>query len=166
MYDLIAMTRALRVEFEGAVYHITSRGNAGGEVFLTDIDRRHFLETLGETVARYRWICHAYCLMSNHYHLLLETPSANLSRGMQLLNGVYAESFNRLNKRTGHLFQGRFKAIHVEKDAHLLELARYVVLNPVRVGMVRPCTRLAVEQLPGHIGTGHGASIPYDRVAP
>jgi REP-associated tyrosine transposase len=131
------MARPLRIEYEGAVYHITSRGNARAEIFLNDKDRGLFLEILSEVVSRNDWICHAYCLMSNHYHLLIETPSPNLSRGMQLLNGIYTQKFNRQNKKSGHVFQGRFKAILVEKESHLLELARYVVLNPVRACMVR-----------------------------
>ncbi len=131
------MARPLRIEYEGAVYHITSRGNARQRIFLDDKDRTAFLETLAEAVDRYRWNCHAYCLMSNHYHLLIETPSPNLSRGMQLLNGVFTQRFNRHHKRFGHVLQGRYKAILVERESHLLELARYVVLNPVRAKMVR-----------------------------
>jgi len=131
------MARPLRIEFEGAVYHITSRGNAGSQIFLTDSDRVSFLDVLTEVISRFGWICHAYCLMSNHYHLLVETPSPNLSRGMQLLNGVYTQRFNRAADRSGHVFQGRFKAILVEKESHLLELARYIVLNPVRAGAIR-----------------------------
>lgn len=131
------MARPLRIEYEGALYHITSRGNAGGKIFLADKDRLSFLDVLGGVVSRFRWICHAYCLMSNHYHLLIETPSANLSRGMQFLNGVYTQRFNRRHRRSGHVFQGRFKAILVEKESHLLELARYVVLNPIRAKIVR-----------------------------
>ena len=131
------MARPLRIEYEDAVYHITSRGNARERIFLDDEDRNVFLATLGETVTRYGWICHAYCLMSNHYHLLLETPSPNLSRGMKLLNGVYTQRFNRNHKRCGHLLQGRYKSILVEKESHLLELTRYVVLNPIRAKMVR-----------------------------
>jgi len=88
-------------------------------------------------VERYHWICHAYCLMPNHYHLLVETPLANLSQGMRQLNGVYTQAFNRRHNRTGHLLQGRYKAILVEKESHLLELARYIVLNPVRAGLVQ-----------------------------
>jgi putative transposase len=126
------MARPLRIQYEGALYHITSRGNAGAKIFQTDSDRRQFLDVLSRVVSRFGWICHAYCLMSNHYHLLIETPSANLSQGMQLLNGVYTQRFNRASKRSGHVFQGRFKAILVEKESHLLELARYIVLNPVR----------------------------------
>jgi putative transposase len=131
------MARPLRLEYEGAVYHVTSRGNAGTEIFLDDKDRVRFLEVLGDVVERFGWICHAYCLMSNHYHLLVETPQPNLSRGMKHLNGVYTQWFNRQHSRAGHLVQGRFKSIVVEKDSYLLELARYVVLNPVRAKMVR-----------------------------
>ena len=130
------MSRPLRIEYAGAVYHITSRGNEKKAVFKDDQDRINFLNTLQHVNKRYNWICHAYCLMDNHYHLLIETPDGNLSKGMRHLNGVYTQSFNRRHKRVGHIFQGRFKAIIVEKERHLLELCRYVVLNPVRAGMV------------------------------
>ena len=131
------MARPLRLEYEGALYHVTSRGNARESIFLDDGDRSRFLEILADVIKRFGWICHAYCLMTNHYHLLIETPDAGLSRGMQLLNGVYTQRFNRRHDRVGHLLQGRFKAILVEKESHLLELVRYVVLNPVRAKMVR-----------------------------
>jgi len=127
------MARPLRLQFAGAVYHLTSRGNARHKIFFNDADRELFLKTLAHVVSRYRWICHAYCLMANHYHLLVETPKANLSIGMRQLNGIFTQSFNRRHKRVGHLFQARFKAILVEKESHLLELCRYIVLNPVRV---------------------------------
>ena len=127
------MARPLRLEFPGAIYHLTSRGNARQKVFFTDTDRQLFLDTLTGVVSRYSWICHAYCLMANHYHLLVETPKANLSLGMRQLNGIYTQAFNRRHRRVGHLFQGRFKAILVEKESYLLELCRYIVLNPVRV---------------------------------
>lgn len=127
------MARPLRLEFGGAVYHLTSRGNARQKVFFTDSDRQHFLDTLSQVVSRYGWLCHAFCLMENHYHLLVETPKPNLSIGMRHLNGIYTQAFNRRHKRVGHLFQGRYKAILVEKQAHLLELCRYVVLNPFRI---------------------------------
>lgn len=130
------MARPLRLEFEGAIYHITSRGNALDAIFLKDHDREQFLQILGQVVERYGWICHAYCLMSNHYHLLIETPDANLSQGMRQLNGIYTQWINRQHSRTGHVFQGRFKSIVVQKESHLLEIVRYVVLNPVRAGMV------------------------------
>lgn len=129
------MARPLRIEFEGAVYHVTSRGNAQQAIFVDDEDRTRFLERLGQVVDRFDWIWHAYCLMSNH--LLLETPAANLSHGMQLLNGTFAQGFNRRHGRVGHVLQGRFKGILVEKESHLLELARYVVLNPIRAGVVK-----------------------------
>jgi len=95
-----------------------------------------WLEIFGEVCKRFNWICHAYCLMSNHYHVLIETPDANLSKGMRHLNSVYTQRFNRTHGRVGHVFQGRFKAIVVDKDSYLLELSRYVVLNPVRAHMV------------------------------
>ena len=131
------MARPLRIEFEGAVYHVTSRGNARQDIFLDDADRSAFLEVVASAVKRYNWLCHAYCLMSNHYHLVIETPDGNLSEGMRHVNGVYTQRFNRTHRRIGHLFQGRFKAVLVGKDSHLLELCRYVVLNPVRAGLVK-----------------------------
>ena len=131
------MARPLRIEFPGAIYHVTSRGNARRKIFLDDSDRDAFLSTLAWVVERFGWICHAYCLMGNHFHLMIETPEPNLSRGMRQLNGVYTQGFNRLHRKVGHLFQGRFKAILVERDSYLLELARYVVLNPVRAKMVK-----------------------------
>jgi len=127
------MSRPLRLEYPGAIYHLTSRGNARQKIFWGDSDRELFLRILAQIVSRYGWLCHGYCLMDNHYHLLVETPKANLSLGMRQLNGVYTQAFNRRHRRVGHLYQGRFKAILVEKDAYLLELCRYVVLNPLRV---------------------------------
>jgi len=131
------MARPLRLEFAGALYHITSRGNRQESIYESDKDRENFLSILAEGCVAYNWICHAYCLMDNHYHLLIETPDANLSKGMRQLNGRYTQSFNRAHNCVGHVFQGRYKAILVEKDSYLLELSRYIVLNPVRVGMVR-----------------------------
>lgn len=131
------MSRPLRLEYAGAFWHVTARGNERREIFRNDDDRTEFLRILGRTVTLFRWRLHAYVLMGNHYHLLVETPEPTLSRGMRLLNGLYTQGFNRRHRRVGHLFQGRFKAILVEKDAHLLELARYVVLNPVRAGITR-----------------------------
>lgn len=131
------MARPLRIEFAGAVYHITARGNARQDVFLGDDDRESFLELLSRVCDRYQWFCHAYCLMTNHYHLLIETQNSTLSKGMKHLNGTYTQAFNRRHQRIGHVFQGRFKSILVDKDSYLLELSRYIVLNPVRAGMVR-----------------------------
>ncbi len=135
------MARPLRLEFPGAIYHLTGRGNARQKIFFSDADRQLFLDTLAAVVGRYGWICHAYCLMANHYHLLVETSKPNLSLGMRQLNGIYTQAFNRRHQRVGHLFQGRFKAILVEKESYLLELCRYIVLNPIRVkGNVQPST--------------------------
>lgn len=131
------MSRPLRLEFEGAVWHVTSRGNERRPVFRDDTDRETFLRILGRTVGLFRWKLHAFVLMRNHYHLLVETPEPTLSRGMRQLNGLHTQAFNRRHGRAGHVFQGRFKSILVEKDAHLLELCRYVVLNPVRAKAAR-----------------------------
>ncbi|RUM94947.1 MAG: addiction module toxin RelE [Thiothrix sp.] len=131
------MARPLRIEFSGALYHLTARGNAQQSIFIHDDDRANFLQLIENVCNRHHWHCHAYCLMSNHYHLLIETQQPTLSKGMKHLNGVYTQSFNRRHKRVGHVFQGRFKGILVESDAYLLELARYIVLNPVRAQMVR-----------------------------
>ena len=131
------MSRPLRIEFAGALYHVTSRGDGQEDIYLDDADRELFLDVLGEVSERFNWTPHAYCLMGNHYHLLLETPDGNLSKGMRQLNGVYTQRFNRKHKRVGHVFQGRYKAIIVQKQTYLLELARYIVLNPVRARMVR-----------------------------
>src|SRR5258706_13467348 len=129
------MSRPLRLEYSGAVWHVTSRGNDRQKIFGDDADREIFISLLGRTVDLFRWRLHAYVLMGNHYHLLVETPEPTLSRGMRQLNGLYTQRFNRRHRRVGHLFQGRFKAILVDKDAHLLELGRYVVLNPVRAAL-------------------------------
>ncbi|MEA3292633.1 MAG: transposase [Pseudomonadota bacterium] len=131
------MARPLRIEFAGALYHVTSRGDGREDIYLDDTDRQLFMAVLGEVCRLFNWSVHAWCLMNNHYHLLVETPDSNLSRGMRYLNGVYTQRFNRKHSRVGHVFQGRFKAILVEKEAYLLELARYIVLNPVRAGIVR-----------------------------
>src|SRR5512135_2237813 len=130
------MARPLRIEYPGALHHITARGNARKRIYKNDADREAFLETLRDVVKRFGWVCHAYCLMDNHYHLLIETPEGNLSRGMRQLNGIFTQRLNRRHGRVGHLFQGRFKAIVVERESYLLELCRYVVLNPIRAGMV------------------------------
>lgn len=126
------MARPLRIEFPGAVYHITSRGNEQKDVFRDDKDRTFFLDILAQSCNLFNWLCHAYCLMGNHYHLIIETIDDSLSRGMRHLNGVYTQKFNWNHHRVGHVFQGRYKAILIEKESHLLEACRYVVLNPIR----------------------------------
>jgi len=130
------MARPMRIEYDGAVYHVTSRGNERKTIYRDDEDRIAFLEILDAVNRRFNWFCHAYCLMKNHYHLVIETPDGNLSSGMRQLNGVYTQHFNRRHHRAGHLFQGRYKAILIEKESYLPEVCRYVVLNPVRVGAV------------------------------
>lgn len=126
------MSRPLRVAAPGGVFHVIARGNARQAIFLDSVDRARFLELGAHVVERYGLLCHGYCLMDNHYHLLLETPRANLSSAMRQLNGLYAAHFNRAHDRCGHVFQGRFRSIQVEKETHLLEVSRYIVLNPVR----------------------------------
>lgn len=131
-----AMSRPLRLEHPGAVWHVTSRGNEKQPVYRDDIDRQTWLRLLGRVVVHFGWRLHGYVLMGNHYHLIAETPNPSLSRGMRQLNGVYTQAFNRRHARVGHLFQGRFHSVLLQKESHLLELLRYVVLNPVRAGLV------------------------------
>ena len=131
------MSHPIRIEFPDALYHVTARGDRREDIFDDDQDRQTFLATLEQVINQFNWTCYAWCLMDNHYHLLIQTPDGNLSKGMRQLNGVYTQASNRRHRRVGHLFQGRFKAILVDRDAYLLELARYVVLNPVRAGMVK-----------------------------
>ena len=131
------MSRPLRIEYAGALYHVTARGDRREDIYLDDEDRRAWLEVFAQVCRRFNWRCHAWCQMDNHYHILIETIEGNLSQGMRQLNGVYTQSSNRRHNRVGHVFQGRYKAILVERDSYLLELSRYIVLNPVRAGMVK-----------------------------
>ncbi|MDQ6994227.1 MAG: transposase, partial [Mariprofundaceae bacterium] len=131
------MTRPIRIEYAGALYHVTSRGDRQEDIYIDDVDRSSFLTLLAQVSKDYNWLIHAYCLMDNHYHLLVVTPDGNLSKGMRQLNGVYTQLTNRYHGKVGHVFQGRYKAILVQKENYLLELARYIVLNPVRARMVR-----------------------------
>jgi len=151
------MARPLRIEYPGAVYHLTSRGNRQESIFEDDADRYGFLDILGKTVERYNWICHAYCLMNNHYHLLVETPDANLSLGMRQLNGVYTQYTNRRHGKVGHVFQGRFHSVLIEKETYLLELCRYIVLNPIRAKM---CMHPVDWVWSSYIATASGKRIP------
>ncbi len=129
------MGRRHRVEIEGGIYHVTARGNAQAAIFRDEQDYRVFRAVLGEAVERHRWLCHSFCFIPNHYHLLLETPEPNLGRGMLVLNGTYARRFNWRYHRYGHVFQGPYGAAFIEDDAHLLEVCRYIALNPVRAGL-------------------------------
>jgi REP element-mobilizing transposase RayT len=126
------MARPLRIEYPGAFYHIINRGNAGEAIYADDSDRRKFLEYLERVVERFTISIHAYCLMTTHYHLIVETPNANISSAIQWLNVSYVTYHNRKHHRHGHLFQGRFKSILINADDYLLVLSRYIHLNPVR----------------------------------
>lgn len=130
------MARQLRIEYAGAFYHITSRGNERRQIFGGDADREEFKLILQRTKERYAYLLHAYVLMDNHYHLLVETPHANIKQAMQNINTSYTVYANRKHMRVGHLFQGRYKAFIIDKENYLLELSRYIHLNPVRAGMV------------------------------
>jgi REP element-mobilizing transposase RayT len=161
------MPRPPREQAPHGIYHVTSRGNRGQITFVTDSDRARFIALLETVSAKADWIVHAYCLMQNHYHLVVEIDSPTLSSGLQRLNGVYAQTFNRRHGFVGHLFQGRFHSVAVETDPHLLELARYLPLNPVRarlcddpsdwpwpsyratLGISRPAPFLAVDRVLG-----------------
>lgn len=165
------MARPLRLEFPGAVFHVTARANGRGRLFLSDEDRTELLGVLGAVVRRYGWICHAYVLMDRHYHLLLETPLPNLSLGIRQLNGSYGQSFNRRRSRRGHVFGGRFGSVLVERDEHFLEAARYIALNPLRTkrpqrfadwrwssypataGLAPPASFLTIDDFLGRFGS-------------
>ena len=131
------MARQLRIEYEGAFYHVTSRGNQRGKIFWGEKDRERLETILERTKERYGYLLHGYVFMSNHYHLLIETPRANIKQIMQNINTSYTVFVNRRYRRSGHLFQGRYKAFIVDKERYLLELGRYIHLNPVRAGVVR-----------------------------
>ncbi len=131
---------------------VTSRGDRREDIFLTDADRKAWLAQLEQVRKRFNWRCHAWCQMSNHYHLITETAEPNLAKGMRQFNGVYTQYINRVHGRVGHVFQGRYKAILVDKDSHLLELARYVVLNPLRAGMTQDIADWPWSSYASHAG--------------
>jgi len=131
------MARPLRLQMAGALYHVTARGNRREAIYRDDVDRAAFQCVLAQVCERFNWRAYAWCQMGNHYHVLVGTPDGNLAAGMRQLNGVYTQRFNARHARVGHLFQGRYSAIMVEWESYLLEVARYVVLNPVRARMVR-----------------------------
>jgi putative transposase len=163
--------RAPRIEIPGGLWHLITRGVRKEPIFVDERDYRRFLQVLDDVVERFGWVCHAYCLMPNHYHLLIETPQPTLSDGMERLNGLYAQYFNRRHGVEGHAFERRFRSIRVFGEGHLLELSRYIVLNPVRaglcrtpagwrwssfraaVGIARPPRFLTVDWLIGQFGT-------------
>ncbi len=123
------------MQLYGAAYHVTARGAKREPLYRDDADRTRFIDVLAEVIRRHDWSCHAFCLMTTHYHLLIRTPEPDLARGMQRLNGHYAQGFNRRHGEEGHVFYRRYHSVAVEKDAHLLELSRYFALNPVRAGI-------------------------------
>lgn len=131
------MSRPLRTEFPNACYFVTSRGNAGQPIFLSSNDGNLWISVFGSVCSKFGWICHAYCLMENHYHIVVETPEPNLSLGMRQLNGVYTQSFNRNNNRSGHLFMGRFHSVVFQKERYLKPLVRDALRNPVRKGFIK-----------------------------
>lgn len=161
----MAMPRPPRVQVPGAVYRLTSRGNRREPVYLDDRDRRLFVWLLRQVVSRYGWICMAYCLMDNHFHLLVETPEPNLSLGMQRLKGAYGRCFNDRYGLVGHVFEGRFKSELVQRESHLLEAGRYIALNPVRAGLVRSAEDWPWSSYPATIGRCRPATfLSIDRL--
>jgi REP element-mobilizing transposase RayT len=129
------VARAPRHQVPDGLYHVTTRGTEGRDIYLNDDDRRFFVHLVAKAVERFLWRCYAYCLMSNHFHLMVETPHPNLAQGMHLVNGTYAQWFNDRYDRAGHLFQSRYGSAVIEREPHLLESCRYIVLNPVRAGL-------------------------------
>lgn len=158
------MSRPLRVEFGGALYHVTSRGDRREAIFKGDDDRRALLGVVAQAMERFDAEVLAYCLMGNHYHFVVVTHQANLSQLMRHINGIYTQQFNRQHGLVGHLFQGRFKAILVDRDAYLLEVCRYVELNPVRAGMVDQPAQWAWSSYRAHTGLCEGPAWLNSRV--
>jgi REP element-mobilizing transposase RayT len=154
------MARRPRIDFAGAIQHVTTRGVARGPIYLAEIERRAFLTTLAMTIDQHNWTLIAYCLMGNHYHLLLRTERANLAIGMKYLNACHAQRFNRMHDRPGHLFGGRYWSTVVEDESHLIEAGRYIALNPVRAKLCREPERwrwssyratIGLEQPPSYL---------------
>jgi REP element-mobilizing transposase RayT len=152
------MARRRRLQFPGAVYHVMSRGNRKLPIFDDDTDRRMFLTTLTESVRRYEVRCLAYCLMANHYHLLLDTPRGNLSMAMRHVNGVYTQNSNRRHRQTGHVFEGRFRSIVVQRESYLRRVGRYIVRNPVRAGLI---AEVADWQWSSYGATAGMSNVPH-----
>jgi len=153
-----AMARPLRVQFEGAVYHVTARGNERRKIFFSKRDYERFKEYIAEAKEKYKFILHGYVLMMNHYHLLMETPEKNLSKIMHHINSSYTTYINVKRKRSGHLFQGRYKSIVVDKDNYLLEVSRYLHLNPVRAKIVEKPEDYPYSSYSAYIST-HGEAL-------
>ena len=159
------MARPLRIEFAGALYHVISRGNERRPIVRDDADRHKRVAWLRRTVEIHGWRLHAFVLMGNHEHLFVETPEANLSAGMQQLNGSYSGYFNRRHRRSGHLFQGRFKGHLIEEEGHFLQVSRYIHLNPVRARLVERPEQWPWGSCPGYVRAARQLDwICYDRV--
>ena len=158
------MARPLRIEYEGALYHITARGNERKKIFFSGTDYEKFLHYVAEAKKKYGIKLHCYVLMSNHYHLVVETPKANLSKTMQYINGSYTTYVNIKRRRSGHLFQGRYKAILVSRDNYLLELSRYVHLNPVRAKMVQKPEEYLYSSYKGYISKKENRMIDESQI--
>jgi len=147
------MARALRLSFENAFYHIIARGIRKENIFYSDKDKKVFLDKINETFEKYFFICYAYCLMDNHYHLFIQTPIVNISEGMHYLNTSYANWFKAKYKLTGPIFQGRYKSILIDADSYALVLSAYVHLNPLRAGMVKELEDYSFSSFLDYIGT-------------
>lgn len=165
------MSRPLRLQFHDAVYHVTSRGDRREAIFIDDIDREVLLAIVAKGMARFDAAVFAYCLMGNHYHFVLRTRRPNLSQLMRHINGVYTQSYNRRHEKIGHVFHGRFKAILVDEDAYLLEVCRYVDLNPVRAGIVAGPHDWEWSSYRAHVGAARSptwldSSAIRDQIAP
>jgi len=156
------MARPLRIEYEGAFYHVTGRGNERRKIFRSESDYKQFKEYIRGAQEKYGLILHCYVLMGNHYHLIAETPAGNLSQIMHYINGSYTTYFNIKRKRSGHLFQGRYKALLVDKDRYLLQLSRYLHLNPVRAGMVKRPEEYPYSSYQSYIGQAEGDIVHRD----
>lgn len=152
------MARKPRENVEGGVYHVYARGNAQGVIYRDDVDRYFYLGLLERVVHTHRWLCLAYCLMDNHVHLLLETPDADLSAGMQRLHGCYGQRFNGRHRRTGHVFQGRYGGIRMESDGQLCVAAAYIARNPIEAGL---CTRPEEWRWSSYRAAARGAAPPW-----
>jgi REP element-mobilizing transposase RayT len=140
------------VVFPGALYHLISRGNNRARVFRADADYEAFLGVLEQVIDRFGWVCHSYCLMGNHYHLLVDTPQPNLPLGMRQLNGVFAQQYNRRRGRVGHVFQARYKSVLVEREPYLLNVVRYIAWNPVRARLCRAPAEWRWSSYPALLG--------------
>lgn len=158
------MARPLRIEFEGAVYHVTARGNERKKIFFTKTDYEKFLSNLTEAKKKYNILLHSYVLMSNHYHLLIETPDANISRVMHYINSAYTVYINVKRKRSGHLFQGRYKSFVVDANSYMYELSRYIHLNPVRAKIVEKPVEYSYSSYPAYINKGKDQLVTTDFV--